>query len=684
MVGKHLQKIKNSLFRSSFHPSSSTSPAPMEPAPAPWPEWDLDPKFFTALTRWTLKNPERSLDKILDNICVFINKTDNFLALVPDNPFPARGLVCALAHLIRLGVTISKANREVQQFAKEIVKWVGKVQAAFTTSKGRSFVGETWNNLADMRDLINKICLWATARLQDGRWQQFGHSLLISKEIEDFKSQLNTARNIFMMVTLINLSQSKNSILSGVHTLLKKVKEVQANQVALLDMLQQQMEAEARELFVSQMLSPHSVTNISYDSQGKRPCDIDTRVEVLKDIKGWIYNTSSGAQSFLWLTGDPGCGKSAITASIAKMCKDDGVLWAQFFINRNNADTTDPSSYFPSIAQQLANHSPAVSLILHGALQKKPSLVDGISHVQAGELFVNALKTAALLDTLSPVVVIIDGLDETERASLMYTAQVFSQALLDLPSNVKVFISSRTEDNIRKPFSDTFSVDKVKHVHLDTADPSSIRDVSTFLIKRIVQIVDNNELNLLEWPGQERMDALCQHSAGLFIWAVTATNFIEDQIGMWGKGCLEAVLDELSSQGMGDINVLYGTILKLIYKQADPQLYQWFRRIVGCIVVLKEPLCIADITLLFTIKNQIRGTQKYADVEHFVKQLRTVLVAGAEAITPKTIPRLHKSFFEFITERADREFLVDMKATDAEVALQCLFYLAQFHINIHE
>ena len=97
--------------------------------------------------------------------------------------------------------------------------------------------------------------------------------------------------------------------------------------------------------------------NTAYDDQGKLPCDLDTRVEVLADITNWVNDVSSQSQNFFWMTGDPGCGKSAIAASLARHCKDEGSLWARFFINRNNEDTTNPRVYLASIAHQMANHS---------------------------------------------------------------------------------------------------------------------------------------------------------------------------------------------------------------------------------------------------------------------------------------------------------------------------------------
>ncbi|KZP32073.1 hypothetical protein FIBSPDRAFT_813113, partial [Athelia psychrophila] len=121
----------------------------------------------------------------------------------------------------------------------------------------------------------------------------------------------------------------------------------------------------------------HTVMDPTYVHQGKRPCDEETRVEVLAEIMEWRNDNSGESQAFLWLTGEPGAGKSAITASIARACKDDGMLWAQFFINRNNVETTDPSLFFPTIARQFIDHSahPDVAIAIAEALKNQPSLM---------------------------------------------------------------------------------------------------------------------------------------------------------------------------------------------------------------------------------------------------------------------------------------------------------------------
>jgi hypothetical protein len=91
----------------------------------------------------------------------------------------------------------------------------------------------------------------------------------------------------------------------------------------------------------------------------------------------------------------------------------------------------------------------------------------------------------------------------------------------------------------------------------------------------------------MEWPGERRMELLHAGASGLFIWAVTVAKFIQEQLYTSGKECLDVVLDTLNIDGTGNINSLYGTILRLTYPDnAGDWAFERFRRVVSCIAVL--------------------------------------------------------------------------------------------------
>ena len=53
---------------------------------------------------WKDQHPDSTLLKVMDKVNDAVTKNLPFAELVPDAPFPARGLVKALAHLLTLGV----------------------------------------------------------------------------------------------------------------------------------------------------------------------------------------------------------------------------------------------------------------------------------------------------------------------------------------------------------------------------------------------------------------------------------------------------------------------------------------------------------------------------------------------------------------------------------------------------
>ena len=408
----------------------------------------------------------------------------------------------------------------------------------------------------------------------------------------------------------------------------------------------------------------------TYHIQNKFPCDPGTRKQLLEEIMNWICDISEDSPSFFWLSGDPGVGKSAVTASTARECKRRKILWAQFFINRNDASTTDPQLYFPSIVKQMSEHKHSVSNAIQNILKEQPDYMNDEMAVQATELFLKAVRVASESDPGNPIAIVIDALDETDIKRLNVTAQIFSRILVDLPRNVKVFISSRVENVIMNNFAHH---PRARNIHLSAK--TSIKDVTLFLEAKVHEIMAEHKIKWTEW-GQERMRKLCSQASGLFIWAVTAIEYIRSEIEESGRECLGVVLDELNENGMDNINMLYLTILKRTFRnETGVWQTQRFRRIVGAILVQQTPTSIADLQGLLELKNPKSG--ELVDVEHFVRRLRTLLVPGVGEIKGRTIPRVHKSFADFITIPKAGEFRVDMTESHGELALQSIRQLVR-------
>ncbi|KAG6815424.1 hypothetical protein H0H87_002028 [Tephrocybe sp. NHM501043] len=657
----------------------------------PWENWNIDAIFLANLDRWATNNPETSLDQVWRRVCDAIDQGREFFEVIPDGAFPARGIVKALAHLVRFGKTIALANMEVHAFAMEVVAWVTTIQLMFSAGQRRllkrNFARTTWSNLQQIR-----------------RWSLFTamNKLSVGTAIEIFKKRLSDARAILNETAIINQAHGFDAILdflgivtNSQKTIKKMIIDMHATQtdqlnviVARLDDTEARHIAKERHAYVDKMLSEHAISTPTYVAQGKQPCDDNTRVEVLKDITRWVWDVDpSTAQNFLWLSGDPGCGKSAVTASLVRQSKVEGILWAQYFISRNNIATTNPNTYFPTIARQLSERSVDVERKIHDQLRANDTLLDGLSAEQASGLFINSVRVASRLDTQKPVLIVIDGLDETDAAHLEAIAVILADLFRTLPDcpNVKVFISSRTEHEIHNPFVKNMVGNvHVKHIHLHTGHPSCLQDVAFYLRTRLGHIVQKHELDWTVWPGEERLDMLANNASGLFIWAATAVKFLEEQIMIWGQERLELLLDDLTSKGMAGINALYAFILVATYKgqMKDEQDAEWacetFRRLVGAIVVLYVPLTLDNLSKMLNLRRTMSSSP--VDVIQFIRRLRTVLVSGTEIVHGGTIPRFHKSFYDYITsDGVDPRFGIDINASHIELGIRCLHQFPLVH-----
>ncbi|KAG6863262.1 hypothetical protein C0993_012314, partial [Termitomyces sp. T159_Od127] len=226
----------------------------------------------------------------------------------------------------------------------------------------------------------------------DNRWSI--SNIKIEGEVRDFEARLNDAEKLFnvqldailqSLAAIRQLLFNNQSILTGA---LERLHETQEKHIKRL------LEEQERKRFIDENLRSYTVQDSTYIAQKKQPCYPDTRMEILQEIEDWIDDRSEvSSKNFLWLVGPPGCGKSAITASIVDKCKSERILGAQFFINRNNHDTTNPNYYFPTVAREVARRSDSIERRLYDTL--KGQLYSVTTPEKAAKLFVDLVGKVA-------------------------------------------------------------------------------------------------------------------------------------------------------------------------------------------------------------------------------------------------------------------------------------------------
>ncbi|KAG6907179.1 hypothetical protein DXG01_010076 [Tephrocybe rancida] len=622
-------------------------------------QWDLNDAFFNALTKWTLAYPERRLESVIMGVSDAIDQGKDIVEAIPDALFPIRGFIKSVACLFQLGVKIWTAQRDVQDFALGILKWVNGVKESFNHAGKGHFTTMTWRNLSQMRDLIDEMCTWAASRLKDKRWNV--KNLRIKKEIDQFRRRLDEARKLFR------------------------------------DCKKQILQEQEERRFVEDKLRNRVAEDPSYTTQNKKPCLAGTRDNILNEIIQWINNDSQDIpQNFLWIVGPPGCGKSAITASIAEYCQSQNILGGQFFISHANRNTTNPLFYFPTIIRDLYKRSDSVERHLYDALKERRFSVD--TPKKAAQLFLETIQKAAGDHPDAPVVVIFDGLDETSsyhdvsdqtrRKNLENTAALFSNlfATLSHHRNAKVIISSRPETEILRQFKDSARGQHIKHIEIRIDDERSLHDINIFLKRRLEEIAKMHLPPTIasSWPTIEHFEQLARGASGLFIWAVTACNYVDARLRLCGEEDPDAVFVELKEDRPADLSTLYNRILRFCYPKAaaDEWNFEVFRRIMGSLMVIQEPMNIRDLTALLDLRRT--SNSNHVDIKKFVENLRTLLVPDSGEVTETTVLQAHKSFFDFLTrESSPTHFRINATTANAEITFTCLRHIIGSYPDIH-
>jgi hypothetical protein len=344
-----------------------------------------------------------------------------------------------------------------------------------------------------------------------------------------------------------------------------------------------------------ELLSPatQAAFNAS-NNQHEALCLPDTRVDVLRQITIWAEE--SHEKCIFWLNGMAGTGKSTIARTIARKYYELGHLGASFFFSRGGGDLSHAGKFFASIAVQLANNSPVLKGYICEAIKEHRDIAHQAFRDQWKQLIFRPLSTLAANGPLSPLVLVVDALDECgPEAEVRAILQFLTEARYLSGIRLRVLVTSRPETPIRFGFRDIPRAEYQGFV-LHSISQSVIEHDLTVFLDHELAILRRNYGFTSDWPGERTTALLVQKAGGLFIWAATACRFVSEG-RQFAKGRLSLILQGDTS-GMPTekkldtiyLKVLEYPISRMHYEHEKNKLCEMFKQIVGSIVIIFEAL----------------------------------------------------------------------------------------------
>ena len=234
----------------------------------------------------------------------------------------------------------------------------------------------------------------------------------------------------------------------------------------------------------------------------------------------------------MWLYGAAGAGKSAIAHTLAEICETCGWLVASFFFWKTAGERNNANRFVATIAHQIALSIPASRELIAAAVDYNPFIFEQSIDVQLSKLIIEPLEylfSAGMIFDISPLVIIIDGLDECQGGDVQSgIVKSLVAAFRHSSLRIRILIASRPEVHLQSTFNPTSIRPHLSRLALsDEFSPEE--DIYRFLEDSFNKIRREHPLASYipsPWPSAEVLRELTRKSSGQFIFASTTVKYI--------------------------------------------------------------------------------------------------------------------------------------------------------------
>ena len=230
-----------------------------------------------------------------------------------------------------------------------------------------------------------------------------------------------------------------------------------------------------------------------------------TREWVFDRVQNWLNNRSSQNRVMV-ISGNAGMGKSVIAAVICKRMQQAGRLSGSHFCQYNNVRYCKPQLMIQSLACHLSHALPEYKRALGEQLSR--NLGTDLNNMGVEELFALLFKEplSAVGDLGRNMLMVIDGLDESEYQGRNELLDVIANQFCKLPIWIRFLVTTRPALNIAERLK------HLKPLELQPDGEDNLEDVRVFCLKRLEHVVKPANVG-------ELVERLVLKSEGLMLYA---------------------------------------------------------------------------------------------------------------------------------------------------------------------
>ena len=391
-------------------------------------------------------------------------------------------------------------------------------------------------------------------------------------------------------------------------------------------------------------------------------CHPNTRVAVINRLIQWIKGEIEDDALIMWLYGAAGAGKSAIAYTLAELCHNCGWLLASFFFWKSSGERNNVGRFIATIAYQVIQAIPASRELIEAIVNSDPYIFNQSIDVQLAKLIIepiHELHSRGMIFDISPLVLIIDGLDEC-RGNGVQSGIVKSLAVAfhHFPLRIRILITSRPEVYLQSTFNSSSIQPRLSRLALsDEYAPE--KDIRQYLKDSFEKIRREHHLASYipdSWPTPEVLDELTQKSSGQFIFASTAVKYTGGDPSELPTRRLDVIRRLQPPRGKEDLpyaelDSLYNHVLSNVHD------IEQVKQVLGVLVIVNHRL--GDIDEDFD-QDRLESMDRFlfwqpGETKACLSQLASIIECSAY----NGVNILHASLSDFLLDpcRSDRFYL---------------------------
>ena len=363
----------------------------------------------------------------------------------------------------------------------------------------------------------------------------------------------------------------------------------------------------------------------------------DTREWVFSKVKNWLDDRNSQNRVMV-ICGNAGMGKSVISAVVCQRMQKDCRLCGSHFIQHNNVRYRKPQLMLQSLACHMCHALPEFKLALVEQLTRNTG--KDLNDMGVEELFAFLFKEplSSVEDPGRNMLIVIDGLDESEYHDRNELLEVIADHFCKLPTWIRFLVTSRPERNIAKILR------HLQPFQLEAEDEQNQNDIKRFIGKKLECIPEAENTN-------DIVEILVEKSEGLMLYAYFLLLYIEENPSVLRQG------DETGNLPLG-ISTVYHRYFKRLESELMTELgikENSFLNFLSALAASIEPLPID-----FASRLLLSSTTATASKRRLLNAISSV-----SSLLPVRGDRLHifhKSIKDWLTDKFCYEvhdFLVD-------------------------